>query len=378
MSPIVIVGSGLAGYTLARELRKLDGCIPIMLITRDDGAVYSKPMLSSAYATNKTPHSLISASADNIATDLNITINTRCEVLGINPTERTINTSHGCFPYCNLVLALGADPIRPVLAGNATDNILSVNDLSDYRRFRDLANGKTVIAIIGAGLIGCEFANDFHLAGFQVRIIGRTLYPLQGLIPFEIADALQTALHDVQWLCPSIVNAVWKEDKHFILECANSNVVRAELVLCAIGLSPRTALARVAGLSVDAGISVDNTLQTSSPHIYALGDCAQIEGRVLPYIMPLMQSARILAQNLSGIPSRVIFPHMPIIIKTSVYPIVALPSTLDITTEWVCEESSKHGLRFVQLDAQGRIRGFALSGDKTTQRASMLGRLAGH
>ena len=160
---IVIIGSGLAGYTLVREIRKLDKSAPITLITREPGYFYSKPMLSTALAGKKDAAQLISTSAEAMATQLEIDLLSETEVNAIDTAKQVIQTSKGEIAYGKLVLALGADQIRIPLEGNAVNEVLTVNDLEDYVKFRTAIAGKQKVAILGAGLIVCEFANDLVL-----------------------------------------------------------------------------------------------------------------------------------------------------------------------------------------------------------------------
>ena len=88
--PVVIIGSGLAGYAVARELRKLDAEQPILLLSADHGGFYSKPMLSNALTTGKTPESIINGDADKMASQLNISIRPYKRVIAIDKTRRTI------------------------------------------------------------------------------------------------------------------------------------------------------------------------------------------------------------------------------------------------------------------------------------------------
>jgi rubredoxin---NAD+ reductase len=115
---IVIVGSGLAGYTLLKEIRKRDAETPVTLVTADDGAFYSKPNLSNALATGRTAAALASASAEKMAADQNATVLTHTRVTAIDTQGRRLDTENGELEYGKLVLALGADPFPHGLAGS--------------------------------------------------------------------------------------------------------------------------------------------------------------------------------------------------------------------------------------------------------------------
>ncbi|HEY3327033.1 MAG TPA: FAD-dependent oxidoreductase [Novimethylophilus sp.] len=376
MEPIIILGSGLAGYTLAREFRKLDAAAPLTIITRDDGSVYSKPMLSNAFAAGKTPAQLATATAEKAALDLNANVLPHAEVIAIDTAAKKVQTTAGNYRYRALVFAIGADPIRPPLGGDAAADVYSVNDLADYARFRAALEPGSEVAILGSGLIGCEFANDLAAAGFAVTVIGPAEYPLQPLIPRLAGDALQQALKQigVQWRLGRTAVSAARNGKKIELRLDDGSNVSADVVLSAIGLRPRTGLAQATGIAVNRGIVVDGSLRTNDPDIYALGDCAEIEGRVMPFVMPIMHAARALAKTLAGTPATVSFPFMPVAVKTTIYPIVVQPAPAGVDASWVAMEAD-NGFQLWQIDHSGKLHGFVLTGVKTRQRAAMLAKL---
>ncbi len=376
MNPVIILGSGLAGYTLAREFRKLDASSPLMIITRDDGSVYSKPMLSNALAAGKSAGELATATPQKAAQDLNATVLTGVEVSAVDAATQTVRTSQGDYRYRSLIFALGAEPIRPALEGNGVDAVYSVNDLRDYARFRAALKPGCSVAILGSGLIGCEFANDLAATGYKVTIIGPAEYPLQPLVPRPAGSELQQALNQlgVQWRLRRLATAAQRKNDGVALRLDDGSAVQAEVVLSAIGLRPRTALAQAAGVAVNRGIVVDAALRTNLDNIYALGDCAEIEGKVMPYVMPIMHAARALAKTLAGAPASVAFPFMPVAVKTPAYPLIVQPGPAGIEANWVTMEAD-NGLQLWQMDSAGKLCGFVLSGSKTRQRAAMLTKL---
>ena len=106
---------------------------------------------------------------------------------------------------------------------------------------------------------------------------------------------------------------------------SDHRVLSVDAVLSSVGLRPRTGLAERAGIAVKRGIVVDRYLATNAPDVYALGDCAEVEGLVLPFVMPIMHAARALAKTLCGEPTRLTYPAMPIVVKTTAYPVVVAP-----------------------------------------------------
>lgn len=370
-APIVIIGTGLAGYTTARELRKLDTDTPLELITSDDGHFYSKPMISNALGREQQALDLPTGDAAKMASDLDARIRTRACVEAIDVSAKRLHLNGETLSYSRLVLALGADPVRLELAGD-TDALLSVNDLDDYARFRDAIAGRRRVLVLGAGLIGCEFANDLANAGYQVEVVELFDYALGRLAPREAGEALSEALAErgVTWHFGAACERVERDGEILRVSLANGRTLSADAVLSAVGLRSRIALAEAAGLEVDRGIVVNRLLCTSDPFIYALGDCMQIEGLVLPFIMPIMHAARALAKTLSGEPTELRYPAMPVVVKTPAHPAVVSPPSPGSDGQWQVERD-QDGVRALYLDSAGATLGFVLTGKHIAEKAAL-------
>lgn len=371
-SGIVIIGSGLAGYTVIRELRKIDKATPITLITREPGYFYSKPMLSTALASSKSAEQLISTNADGMATQLDITILGNVDVTAIDTAAQTVTTSTGSISYGKLVLGLGADQIRLPLEGNAANEVVTVNDLEDYAQFRKTIEGKKRITILGAGLIGCEFANDLVLGSYEVDVIDLAPQALGRLLPEEAAQALQAKLSEagVRWHFGTTVQSIDRSGDSLSITLANGSIINSDAFLSAVGLRPRLDLAKAAGITTGEGITVNRQLETSAKHVYAIGDCAEVEGLVLPYIMPIMQAARALAPNLLGQATTLGYPAMPVMVKTPALPTIVSPPAKNAVGDWKIN-SVEGGLEARFESSDGKLLGFALLGTATAQRGAL-------
>ena len=374
--PVVIVGTGMAGYTVARELRKLDSTVPIVMISRDDGSFYSKPMLSNALAMKKEPRALASFDAMAMAAQLGAWIRVNQRVERILPAEHTLVVDNALLGYSKLVLATGADPRRLKVAGDGAADVMSINDLGDYARFRLALTRCRSVAILGAGLIGCEFANDLAAAGYAVNLIDPASTPLARLLPQDVGEIFARALDDggIRFHPGRSVDRINRLSDGYRLTFADGEPIVADLVVSAVGLVPRTALAAAAGLEIDQGIRTDAWCRTSAPDIYALGDCAAIDGKVQPYILPIMHAARALARTLAGQPTRVAFPVMPITVKTPASPAVVV--TPEGEGAWSIEttgDAVKHAARAVCRHATSeRPLGFALLGAAIEGKAALI------
>ena len=372
MNPIIILGSGLAGYNAAKELRKLDKETPLTVVTADSGFFYSKPMLSNALANKKAPAAIALNTPEQMATQLNATVRAKTRVTALDAAAHTVSIGDEMLVYSKLVLALGADQIRLPIAGDATDAIVTVNDLDDYARFHALLEGRKNIVIIGAGLIGSEFANDLAVAGHHVDVIDIANQPLGRLLPPAGGALLQQKLAalGVTWHFGTGTKSVDHHGGALRVTLDNGVALPAAVVLSAVGLKPRTDLARAAGLTVNRGIVVNRLLQTSDADIYALGDCMEIEGLVMPFVMPIMHAARALGATLGGKPTAVSFPAMPVLVKTPACPTIVSPPAPGTAGEWKIEQTAD-SVKALYVDASGKLLGFALNGTATAERAKL-------
>ena len=373
---IVIVGSGLAGITVARELRRIERELPVVIVSADDGGFYSKPSLSNALAAGKDAAQLLLTPAAQLAAQLGVELRVHTRVERILPAEHLLQTGAGPLPYRKLVLAQGARPIRLPLRGDGAGRVLSVNNLADYAAFRCALAGKSRLAILGAGLIGCEFANDLLAAGVGVDVFDPAPQPLGRLMPPRAAAFFRERLEaaGVRFHLERSIEEVREEGCRLRLMDGRGEEHPVDLVLSAVGLSPDVELARVAGLAVGRGIRVDRTLVSSEPDIYALGDCAEVAGRVLPFVMPIMQQARALAKTLAGSPTEIVYPAMPVVVKTPACAAVVCPPPVDAQGVWR-EETGAGGVRALFEDAAGTMLGFALVGGAVTEKQALAAKM---
>ncbi len=370
--PLVIIGTGLAGYNLAKEFRKLDQQTSLVLITQDDGHFYSKPQLSTAVSLNKTPNGLIVTDVETMSAQLSAKIYTHSTVYAIHNASKVLelNSPHGTIAlnYKDLVFATGALP-KPFPLLEKCANHHRINNRLEYAHFIDNLDKIEHLAIIGSGLVGCEFAHDFANK-VKLSVITLDPQPLHYLVPARIGQALQQVLEQrgiAFYTQAQIQSADLQNGISLQLATQKLNV---DCVLTAIGLSPNTALAKIAKVETRQGIVVDDYLKTTVDNIYALGDCAEIAGLCRQYVAPILQSARALAQTLTGKPTVVTFPPTPISLKVNSYPVIVHPPANN-EGEWQFEEKAD-GIKAFFIDNNEKLQGYALSGNAIEHRQACL------
>lgn len=371
-APVVIVGTGLAGYNLAREFRKLDGETPLLLITADDGRSYSKPMLSTGFAKQKDADGLSMAEPGAMAEQLKAEVRTHTRISGIDPGHKRVWIGEEAVAYRDLILAWGAETVQVSVDGDASEAIFPINDLEDYARFRAAAAGKQRVLILGAGLIGCEFANDLSSGGYQVELVAPCEQVMPTLLHPAAARAVQAGLEGlgVRFHLGPVLTRLQRAADGLEAHLSDGRVIACDLVVSAVGLRPRIDLAAAAGLLVNRGVVVDRTLRTSHANIYALGDCAEVDGLNLLYVMPLMSCARALAQTLAGTLTTVSYGPMPITVKTPVCPLVISPPPRGSEGQWQVEGQGAD-LKVLCHDADGNLLGYALTGTAVMEKLAL-------
>jgi rubredoxin-NAD+ reductase len=321
-----------------------------------------------------------------MAAQLNATVLTATRISHIDTAAKTVTTPSAQIAYDKLVLATGAEPIRLNFEGDAADAVMSVNHIDDYARFRASleateAGRQARVAILGAGLIGCEFADDLCAGGHAVTLIDPNPLPLAALAAPALSEGLKSALEarGVALRLGTTASRVDHAGAALRLALADGSSIEADIVLSAVGLRPNITLARAAGIVCQRGILIDAEGRTSAPDVFALGDCAEYtvpggDTAVMPYIAPLMSAARAIAKTLSGEPTAIDLKPAPVLVKTPSYPLALLPPPRQAVGDWHHASEDKRTIaRF--YDAAGLLAGFGVSHHDAGSRNQLLAAL---
>jgi rubredoxin-NAD+ reductase len=360
---VVIVGGGRAGWQVAQALRALDAALPITLVAACSADVYDKPTLSVAIARGLEPQRIVCERAADAAKRLDVKLVPEAIAVRIDTASRTLRTTRGTLRWRKLVLAHGALPRLP--AALPPQQVWRVNDLAAYQRLRDaLAARPQRLVIVGAGLVGCELANDLALGGHAVTLLDVQPRPLAALLPEPASQRLLAAWAALPITFVGGVQVAGVEplaDGTRRVALADGRAFDANHVVAATGLAAPDRLARSAGLAFDqrcGGIVVEPaTLRTAHPDIHALGDCAAVDGQASRFIEPIGRQARAIAAAICGADDAAaayVPQPVPLRLKTTSLP-VTVHGTVGGDGDWQVVVDTTDELRMQRVDASGQV-----------------------
>ncbi|WP_174509796.1 NADH:flavorubredoxin reductase NorW [Klebsiella oxytoca] len=371
---IVIIGSGFAARQLVKNIRKQDPQVPLTLIAADSMDEYNKPDLSHVVSRGQSADDLTLQTAGEFAGQYNLRLFPHTWVSDIDAENQLVKSQGREWRYDKLVLATGAAPFVPPVPGR--ELMLTLNSQREYGAAHSQLRDARRVLIVGGGLIGCELAMDFCRAGKAVTVVDHAASVLSALMPPEVSSRLQhrmTGMGIHLLLQTGLAGLEQQADGiHVTLAGERSTVVDA--VVAAVGLRPETALARHAGVEIQRGVVVNRQLQTSHPAIYALGDCAEIDGKVLPFLQPIMLSAMCLSKNLLGQSGELRLPPMLVKVKTPDLPLHLAGETQRDDLTWNIV-AAKDGLVAKGIDADNQLRAFVVSEDRMKDAFALLKQL---
>ncbi|WP_213949517.1 FAD-dependent oxidoreductase [Luteibacter sp. dw_328] len=273
----VIVGGGASGFAAAQRLREHGFAGKLTMISSDADAPYDRPNVSKDYLAGTADPAWMPLKDDAFYKDLNISLKLGTVVRGIDAPSRTITLASGdTLSYDKLLLATGAEPIRPSAPGFDQPHVHTLRSMKDAERVIADVTASDVVAVIGSSFIGLEAAASLRHRGAKVHVIGSELIPLRSKFGPSIGTMIK-ALHEAN----GVVFHLGRRAESYadgLVQLDDGTLVRATRVVLGIGVKPRLQLAEAAGVRIEGGVVVDTSMRSSDPNIFATGDIARYPG----------------------------------------------------------------------------------------------------
>jgi len=271
---IVIIGAGASGAACADMLRQKGYRKPITLVGDEEPGPVDRPNLSKDYLAGKAPEEWIALRTRDYYESIHVELVTTDPAINIDlVAHKTTLRSGRVLPYGMLLLATGAEPQTIPIEGAGLPHVHRLRTLADSRAIIANAQRAKRCVVIGSSFIGLEVAAALRDRGLEVAVVGKEKVPLERVLGPEFGAFIKILheQHGVHFYLGATPQAIRKDR----VELTNGTRIESEMVVLGVGVSPRTALAKDAGITVDNGIVVDESLRTSAQDIFAAGDVAR-------------------------------------------------------------------------------------------------------
>ena len=303
---LLIVGNGMApGRMLEHLLEKAPGRYDITIFNAEPRVNYDRIMLSPVLSGEKSYEQIV-IHGDGWYVNNGITLHKGTKVTGIDRVAKTISTDNGLVEaYDKLVIATGSVPFIIPVPGHTLPGVLSYRDLDDVDAMILAAKARGRAVVIGGGLLGLEAAAGLSEQGMEVTVVHLMPTLMERQLDAAAGYLLKKAIEErgIKVLTGANTKAIVGNGKVEGVQLEDGTVIPASLVVMAVGIRPNAQLGKLAGLTVNRGIVVDDQMRTSDPDIFALGECVEHRGATYGLVAPLYDMAGVLAKTLVDEPA---------------------------------------------------------------------------
>jgi NAD(P)H-nitrite reductase large subunit/ferredoxin len=301
---VVVIGAGVAGVTAAEELRRGLPEAELTLIGDEPYAFYNRMGITRLVSESVSIESLY-LNRNDWAESRKIDYRRGRPVTAIDRVKRDVALADGeRVPYDRVVIATGATPLVPPIDGFGAEGSFVLRTIDDAVQMQQHVRRhrcRTAV-ILGAGLLGLEAA--YYLTQLDIRVVmlDRGPWPLSRQLDEQAGALLWEMLHDLGIeLLPQVqAERIAADEVVRGIELVDGGAIDAELCLVAAGVVPNSELAEAAGLDVAGGVTVDDAMRTSDPHIYAVGDVVDHQGRRYGFWPASVEQAQVAATSIVG------------------------------------------------------------------------------
>ncbi len=299
---LVLVGNGMAGVSCVEQILKQPHDFDITIFGDETHVNYNRILLSLVLAGEKSPEEIV---INDIEWYQNNSIRAR---LGVKiaridrENRRVIDEDGGVTEYDKLILATGSSAFIPPIPGVEKKNVHVFRTLDDTRALLEKARPGLKAVVIGGGLLGLEAARGLQVRGCDVTVVHLMETLMDRQLDATGGEYLKRKIESlgIKVMLPQQTAALFGNGRVDGLRFASGEELEADLVVLAAGIRPNTDLAKQAGLDTRRGIIVNDYMETSDPHIFAVGECTEHRGQTFGLVAPLFEQGRVLASTLNG------------------------------------------------------------------------------
>ncbi len=303
LDPVVVIGNGMVGHRFCRSLRKHDATTPVIVLGREHEPAYDRVNLTRLVSEPRRESLYLDPTDWYAANNIELRLGESTE--SVDPAAKTVTTASGeTIPYGKLVIASGSTPWMPPIPGADGTSVFPYRTMEDIDNIRrSAANGQSAV-VIGGGLLGLEAAEALQQLGLTVHVLEIADYLMPQQLDAEGGILLKEEVSQlgiyVRTRCQT--QEINDLNGRKELKFTDGSSLVCDLVVISAGIRPETSFLEGTPIhrNPKGAVSINDGLETSDPHVFAIGECASFEGSVYGLVAPGYQMADTLARRLSG------------------------------------------------------------------------------
>lgn len=302
MQRLVVVGNGMAGVACVEQILKHSPKFEVTVFGDETHTNYNRILLSSVLAGEKTADEIVLNDLEWYEEN-RIQLRLGVRIIDVDPERKTVSGDDGSITsFDKLLIATGSSPLIPPMEGTKKKGVYVFRNLDDARALLDQAAPGKKAVVIGGGLLGLEAARGLQVQGCDVTVVHLMDTLMERQLDWTGGSYLKAKMEclGVRVLLERNTMAILGGDNAEGVAFKDGSSIAADFVVIAAGIRPNAELGRKAGLQVNRGIIVNDSMETSSPEIFAVGECVEHNGICYGLVAPLLEQAKVLAATITG------------------------------------------------------------------------------
>ncbi|MBH0154343.1 Nitrite reductase [NAD(P)H] [Staphylococcus aureus] len=300
---LVMIGNGMAGIrTIEEILERANDLYDITVIGKEPYPNYNRIMLSNILQNKMTVEETIMNPYEWYE-EHGIELITNDPVIEVDRANQSVTTANGIeVSYDKLIFATGSKAFVIPVPGSTLPSVIGWRTIDDTEQMMNIAKTKKKAIVIGGGLLGLECARGLLDQGMEVTVLHLAEWLMEMQLDRKAGNMLKADLEKqgMKFEMQANTTEILGEDDVEGVKLADGREIPADLVVMAVGIRPYTEVAKESGLDVNRGIVVNDVMQTSDSNVYAVGECAEHNGKVYGLVAPLYEQGKVLADHLTN------------------------------------------------------------------------------